>query len=106
MKQEPTEIIRSQKNQYIGPNAHLLSLQQNLSSDSNLWKRFHSLFISCLTNELNKQLPQGYIAVIEPAQPLPPTDIIRRNPTGFSSSHGSSTLHHPTWTIPIESPIR
>jgi len=61
------EPISLAKNHYRGPNAHLLSLQQSPRPDLNLWRSFHSDYITYITGALNECLPLNYKAVTEPS---------------------------------------
>src|SRR5215831_4817930 len=71
-KQEPIQGIR---NQYMGPNAHLLSLQQTPREDVSLWKSFHNAYITTITFALNRRLPKGYIAVNEQSLQIQAKDL-------------------------------
>ncbi len=54
--------IKSRKNEYKGPNAHLLSLQQTPRPDAEMWHSFHGEYIAAITFALNERLPEGYTA--------------------------------------------
>ncbi|MBC7809806.1 MAG: DUF4058 family protein [Burkholderiales bacterium] len=54
--------IYSRKNQYVGINAHLHSVMQNLSGT---WGVFHSTHIIHLAEAINQRLPAGYTVVPE-----------------------------------------
>lgn len=51
--------IQSPNNLYPGVNLHLTSL---LQSESGGWESFHSDFITFIREELDRQLPSGYLA--------------------------------------------
>lgn len=54
--------IRSRKNQYLGINAHLNSILQNVPGE---WRSFHANHITHLCDLLERQLPEGYYAITE-----------------------------------------
>src|SRR5215475_4166365 len=63
--QASNAVIQSSLNQYRGPNAHLLSLQQTPRPNVSLWKSFHSDYITYISAALNLRLPPGYVAVTD-----------------------------------------
>ncbi len=68
-------------NQYPGPNAHLLSLQQSSFSLNHLWRSFHERFIDAIASQLKERAPEAYqVRVVDSIQkadhtPLTPFDI-------------------------------
>ena len=61
--------IQSRKNQYLGVNAHQLSLMQTLRSDgySSWWLSFHFQYVVSIMEELIAKLPASYIAITRPS---------------------------------------
>lgn len=57
----------SRQNPYIGVDAHLNSWlqRQGTMDDPSMWPTFHAVFISFLTNALDAQLPEQYVAFEE-----------------------------------------
>ncbi|MCQ3929165.1 MAG: hypothetical protein DPW16_01800 [Chloroflexi bacterium] len=54
--------IQSMKNPYRGINAHLHSIAQNLFESPSIWHSFHTSHIGDITNALNQQLPNDFVA--------------------------------------------
>lgn len=68
-------------NQYPGPNAHLLSLQQSSFSSNHLWRSFHERFIDAIAVQLKERAPESYqVQIVDSIQkadhtPLTPFDV-------------------------------
>jgi hypothetical protein len=54
-------------NQYPGPNAHLLSLQQAAPIPNELWFRFHHQFIAAIITQLRERAPETYAVQVVPS---------------------------------------
>lgn len=95
--QSSNSVITSPRNEYRGPNAHLLSLQQTPRPDVSLWKRFHNAFIVYITSALNEQLPDGYVAVSDQALQIQ-IEMPEAEPTRTSPRFPDSAVYRDTPT--------
>lgn len=107
--------IQSRKNQYIGVNAHLMSILQTRESGENpSWRGFHNHYIARIMELLNAQLPSGYIAVNEESlqvlgegddehpvirRPVPDVTLYK---TGASSGASAEAVTEPTWQAIVD----
>src|SRR5262249_35514500 len=57
------------KNQYLGVNAHLMSILQTPRRDrkASWWLSFQMHYVVYIMEQLNNQLPAGYVAVNQPS---------------------------------------
>ncbi|PJF29193.1 MAG: hypothetical protein CUN52_09620 [Phototrophicales bacterium] len=58
-------VIKTRDNLYKGVNAHLHSMAQNPSKSPTIWRSIHLAHITYLTDALNAQLPESYVARAE-----------------------------------------
>lgn len=102
--------LRFKTNQYLGPNAHLLSLQQTPHENATTWRPFHFSYVTSLTYALNRQLPEGYIALNEQSLQIErlPADypdsaiygLLKRRARTSESAIPALT-DTPTWVVPV-----
>lgn len=85
--------LRFKTNQYLGPNAHLLSLQQTPRENATTWRPFHFSYATSLTYALNRQLPEGYIALNEQSLQT------ERLPANYLDGAISALTNTPTWVV-------
>ena len=52
--------LESKTNQYPGPNAHLLSMQQAAHPSNGLWGSFHDQFIAAIAAQLKERVSDAY----------------------------------------------
>jgi hypothetical protein len=109
--------IQSRKNQYVGVNAHLMSLLQAGATEAMppSWRGFHNHFIARLMEALNAHLPHGYVAVNDESLQVLGEDregmIVRKKPIPDISVYqqgesqtkpGVQVVGTPTWQAVIE----
>src|SRR5256885_17226605 len=111
--------VHIKKNQYRGVNAHLHSTLQTpgTASQSSSWRSFHEQHVIHITDALNAQLPEGYIALNEPSlqilsetdcgnllqrKPMPDSAVFRHHAYRSSAGSQADAVAEPTWESPIE----
>src|SRR5258707_15191741 len=111
--------VSLRKNQYRGVNAHLHSMLQTpgTASDPSSWKSFHAQHIVNITEYLNAQLPEGYLAVNEQSlqilsetdgglplqtRPIPDSSIFRQRTQRAGARSQAGAVAEPTWEAAVE----
>lgn len=104
-------VIKTRENLYKGVNAHLHSMAQNPSKSPTIWRSIHSAHITYLTDALNAQLPESYVAradtslqiwvedgdadLLRQQTPIPDTSIYKMG-TSTSSSTITNIQNEPS----------
>jgi len=104
--------IQSRKNQYLGVNAHQLSMLQTPGTfeQPSSWRGFHNHYIARIMEVLNEKLPAGYVAVSEeslqvlgeddegaPVRKKPTPDVTVYARKGIGVIPAGEAIASPTW---------